>query len=693
MALGLLLGVPHFQESTTPSLAPKTNEAPAQPQPQPQPQQATGEADEGKHPLRRMQKRVLAHERKRKLERAQDKMRKVEAARKKNAAKHGEGEHNNVKAMEKVKNARARRDAAAKAADAEREETRAGSVLRAHAPSEEAELVPRECARFIASGTNDRAANAGDGDAGGSWSVCTHAVVYGLNFDFALAEGLAALAKHAAKQRGAPQTDAFELGSGLGLYADWIARAGHRVLAVEPEPMHTPTYGHSKDRMWPRQLATDLFHGPGTGCAAALPGFDLVYSIEVLEHIPLDRHPTVISVLANVTKGFLVFSAAHPGQGGTGHIAERPRSEWIKEWQARGFKYLVKTTAQFRHATEKHSGPHSQNLMVFAAPGAPLGRAADDGSFGHLPAVDERMYARHEAAHGWAPLFIDGEDVGRWNAPLRQGEVETWPDVIKQLRRRCFKPAEEVSSQESAKAWLDAANANGVSEAKKAANAKTIADIKAAIAAADAKAAEDRAGLEAAVAHSAENDARLTKGVVDEAAKGQQAADGWCATCGPRPAQPAAGESAAEQAGRDAAKAASAAQAAAEAKVRAEAEAASDANAAAAAAEAGAEAKAVPWEKPVSVKPWDPNPRPHLHPHHHPHPHPHPHPTSNANANANPNPNPNPNPSPSPNQVEPWDPSAPDECRGWCATNKERNSREKTCTLPGCSQCSFCPHS
>ena len=179
MALGLVLGVPHFRESATPSLAPKTNEAPAQPQPQPQPQQAAGEVDEGKHPLRRMQKRVLAHEKKRKLERAQDKMRKVEAARKKNAGKHGEGEHklkSNVKAREKVKNARARRDAATKAADAEHEETRAGSVLRAHAPSEEAELVPRECARFIASGTNDRAANAGDGDAGGSWSACTHAV-------------------------------------------------------------------------------------------------------------------------------------------------------------------------------------------------------------------------------------------------------------------------------------------------------------------------------------------------------------------------------------------------------------------------------------------------------------------------------------------------------------------------------------
>jgi hypothetical protein len=273
LALGaLILGVPHFQESTTPSLVPKANEAPAQQQQQ-QAQQPTqqAEVDEGHHPLKKMQKRVLAHEKKMKFAKAQDKMRKVETARKKNA---GEGDDHKkklkkkIKAMEKMKHARARKGAAAKAPEAEHEERRAGSVLRARAPLE-AELVPKECARFIASGTNDQATNVGDGDAGGSWSACTHAVDYGLNFDFALAQGLTALAKHAAKKRGVPQTNAFELGSGLGLYADWISSAGHRVLAVEPEPMHTPTYTHTKDRTWPRQLATDLFDGPGTECAAA----------------------------------------------------------------------------------------------------------------------------------------------------------------------------------------------------------------------------------------------------------------------------------------------------------------------------------------------------------------------------------------------------------------------------------------
>ena len=116
MALGaLVLGVPHFEESTTPSLAPKTGEAPAQ-QPQP-PQPPQQQADEGHHPLKKMQKRVLAHEQKMKLEKAQGRMRKLEEAREKNAGKQGHDKKELKKkfmAKKRLKNARARHHEAAR---------------------------------------------------------------------------------------------------------------------------------------------------------------------------------------------------------------------------------------------------------------------------------------------------------------------------------------------------------------------------------------------------------------------------------------------------------------------------------------------------------------------------------------------------------------------------------------------------
>merc|ERR1712028_225363 len=78
--------------------------------------------DDGHHPLKKMQKRVLAHEKKMKREKAQHKMRKVEEVRKKNAGKQGEGDHKKklkkkIKAMEKMKNARTRKDEASQTVD------------------------------------------------------------------------------------------------------------------------------------------------------------------------------------------------------------------------------------------------------------------------------------------------------------------------------------------------------------------------------------------------------------------------------------------------------------------------------------------------------------------------------------------------------------------------------------------------
>ena len=126
MALGaLVLGVPHFEGSTTPSLAPKTSEAPAQPPQPPQPPQQ--QADEGHHPLKKMQKRVLAHQQKMKLEKAQGRMRKLEEAREKNAGKQGHDKKElkkKVMAKKRLKNARARQHEAASVSDAEQEEVR-----------------------------------------------------------------------------------------------------------------------------------------------------------------------------------------------------------------------------------------------------------------------------------------------------------------------------------------------------------------------------------------------------------------------------------------------------------------------------------------------------------------------------------------------------------------------------------------
>lgn len=64
--------------------------------------------------------------------------------------------------------------------------------------------------------------------------------------------------------------------------------------------------------------------------------FDLVQCLEVAEHISPPRSETLIDSI--VRHGdVILFSAAVPGQGGTGHVNERPLEYWRRLFAARGF--------------------------------------------------------------------------------------------------------------------------------------------------------------------------------------------------------------------------------------------------------------------------------------------------------------------------------------------------------------------
>ena len=55
--------------------------------------------------------------------------------------------------------------------------------------------------------------------------------------------------------------------------------------------------------------------------------YDLAISVEVAEHLPAEVGPAFVKQLTHAAP-IVLFSAAIPGQGGTGHINER----WLSEW-------------------------------------------------------------------------------------------------------------------------------------------------------------------------------------------------------------------------------------------------------------------------------------------------------------------------------------------------------------------------
>jgi hypothetical protein len=68
--------------------------------------------------------------------------------------------------------------------------------------------------------------------------------------------------------------------------------------------------------------------------------------LEVLEHIDDNYSMDVLKNITNLSD-IIIFSAAHPGQGGTGHINCRPKIDWIKRFHNLGWVVHHDLTTHF----------------------------------------------------------------------------------------------------------------------------------------------------------------------------------------------------------------------------------------------------------------------------------------------------------------------------------------------------------
>ena len=211
------------------------------------------------------------------------------------------------------------------------------------------------------------------GSDGGKWSACTHLAVYGFNFATFFARHLA---------YGLRPRTVLEFGCGIGTTADFLARhvpGGSRVVCVEPEPMLADVFAHPAraGALRPVQLAMDAFDASAAPCVRDLFGgattFDLVLSLEVAEHLSEDRVDRMVDYLAAATGQYLVFSAARPGQGGTGHIdgSSHYWQWWMRAFEKRGLRYLPELSSALRLSAGPDRGYDLyQNTFAMGAPGA-----------------------------------------------------------------------------------------------------------------------------------------------------------------------------------------------------------------------------------------------------------------------------------------------------------------------------------
>ena len=91
--------------------------------------------------------------------------------------------------------------------------------------------------------------------------------------------------------------------------------------------------------------------------------FDAALCLEVAEHLPFSAAQTIVASLCDLSHR-VIFSAAQPGQGGTGHINEQPLSFWRDLFAARGYDCFDPVRPLIRH--DARICPwYRYNLLVF----------------------------------------------------------------------------------------------------------------------------------------------------------------------------------------------------------------------------------------------------------------------------------------------------------------------------------------
>jgi hypothetical protein len=144
-----------------------------------------------------------------------------------------------------------------------------------------------------------------------------------------------------------------DLGCGDGAWTVGFASHGVRAHGVDIAQVDRPLH----------PLAT--FACADLTCMAIsdVPRVDLCLCIEVAEHLPASAAGHLVN-LAVRASDVIVFSAATPGQWGTGHINEQPHSYWIERFAACGRTADEEWRNQIAH-DERIAPWYRANLIVF----------------------------------------------------------------------------------------------------------------------------------------------------------------------------------------------------------------------------------------------------------------------------------------------------------------------------------------
>lgn len=121
----------------------------------------------------------------------------------------------------------------------------------------------------------------------------------------------------------------FGCGTGTWLAATRQINRDIQIIGVDGDYVDTDMLMIDKEYFLPRDLSKELdLHRK----------FDIAMSLEVAEHLEEKYADIFVDTLCRHSD-IILFSAAHVGQGGDGHVNEQPISYWVEKFQKRGYTW------------------------------------------------------------------------------------------------------------------------------------------------------------------------------------------------------------------------------------------------------------------------------------------------------------------------------------------------------------------
>jgi trans-aconitate methyltransferase len=94
--------------------------------------------------------------------------------------------------------------------------------------------------------------------------------------------------------------------------------------------------------------------------------FDLAVSLEVAEHLPESRAASFVEDLTRLAP-IVLFSAAIPGQGGTGHVNEQWHSYWIALFSRYDYQLCDALRPKIWNRRDRIASWYRHNIMLFCS--------------------------------------------------------------------------------------------------------------------------------------------------------------------------------------------------------------------------------------------------------------------------------------------------------------------------------------